>query len=111
MATLSLESAEDLDTRFATALDELFVESPVRQQVVVDLQRESFAILDLVVLIVDAANRMYTHWERLLAIIRHSTSARSLGKPIDLRTREWLISRCQRHLRGLQSWVEGYRGP
>jgi len=38
VATLSLESAEDLDTRFAAALDELFTESPIRQQVIVDLQ-------------------------------------------------------------------------
>jgi hypothetical protein len=38
VATLSLESAEDLDSRFTIALDELFTESPIRQQVVVDLQ-------------------------------------------------------------------------
>jgi hypothetical protein len=79
MASLSLESAEDLDTRFATSLDELFVESPVRQQVIIDLQGGSCLESCKRILMTDAANRMYTHWERLIAIIKHSNSGQILG--------------------------------
>jgi hypothetical protein len=81
VTTLSLESAEDLDTRFATALDELFVESPVRQQVVVDLQGESRPIDSAcMALIRDAANRMYPQYERLMAVIKYSISNQTLGE-------------------------------
>lgn len=38
VASLSLESAEDLDERFAEVLETLMAESPMRQQVIVDLQ-------------------------------------------------------------------------
>ena len=28
----------------------------------------------------DAANRLYLHWEQMMAVVRHSISTRSLGK-------------------------------
>ena len=38
VGSLSLESAEDLDERFAEVLETLLAETPLRQQVIIDLQ-------------------------------------------------------------------------